>query len=111
MKTNCWQHKECGREPGGVNVSNMGVCPAALEWTLNSAHGGKNAGRVCWFVAGTFCGGEPQGTQAEKMYSCENCDFFQLVNREEHDGICQRMDLYWKMNLHRRKINNEPHAM
>ncbi len=110
MKTNCWENKQCGREPGGVYVYEMGVCPAALEWTLNGAHGGKNAGRACWVIAGTFCGGEAQGPFAHKIDNCKNCGFFNLVNMEEHGDVCHRMELYGKMNLHLRKpeIDSQP---
>ncbi|MGD0283853.1 MAG: two-CW domain-containing protein, partial [Dissulfurispiraceae bacterium] len=25
---NCWEFKKCGREMGGVNIEQLGVCPA-----------------------------------------------------------------------------------
>jgi len=53
---NCWEFKKCGRENGGSKVKEMGVCPA------NPHHG-----RDCWMVAGTFCGGKVQGTNARNM--------------------------------------------
>jgi hypothetical protein len=28
-KLNCWEVKKCGREPGGVKVKELGVCPAS----------------------------------------------------------------------------------
>ncbi len=105
MKTNCWEYNHCGREPGGDKVYERGICPAALEWTLNGAHGGKNAGRACWVVAGTFCGGQPQGTRAKGISNCETCDFFKCVNREEHGDVCHRFELYSKLNLHLRDID------
>jgi hypothetical protein len=83
MKKNCWEVKGCGREPGGKNAGNMGVCPALLEERLDGIHGGKNAGRACWVVAGTFCEGEIQGTFASKFDACEKCDFYRLVQEEE----------------------------
>ncbi len=82
-KTNCWEHKKCEREPGGRLSGERGICPASAHQILNGIHGGKNAGRACWAVAGTFCGGEAQGTEAQKQRSCWNCDFFQLVKGEE----------------------------
>ncbi|MFH1294085.1 MAG: two-CW domain-containing protein [Pseudomonadota bacterium] len=27
-KTNCWEHKKCGRKVGGAKVQELGVCPA-----------------------------------------------------------------------------------
>lgn len=79
---NCWEVKKCGREPGGHNVDSLGVCPAAEESKLDGAHGGRNAGRACWVVAGTLCGGEVQGTFAKKFSNCEKCDFYLTVQRE-----------------------------
>ena len=61
----------------------MGVCRAALAKELNGLNGGENGGRICWAVAGTLCGGEVQGTFAEKRASCLSCDIYQQVKREE----------------------------
>ena len=84
-KLNCWEFEKCGREPGGVNADELGVCPAGVEKKLDGAHGGKNAGRACWVVAGTFCDGEIQGTYASKETSCIHCDFFKNVVHEALD--------------------------
>jgi len=83
MKQNCWEHKQCGRERGGLRTSELGVCPAAEDKRLNRVHGGTNAGRGCWMVAGTYCNGEVQGTFAQKMKRCMDCDFYNLVRDEE----------------------------
>jgi len=81
-KMNCWEVKKCGREPGGSN-KHLGVCPSAVEKKLHGVHGGANAGRACWVVAGTMCGGAVQGTFAKKYENCEKCDFYQMVLQEE----------------------------
>jgi hypothetical protein len=83
MKRNCWEFKGCGREPGGKYAKDLGVCPAAQEKRLEGIHGGEKAGRACWVVAGTFCGGEVQGTFAKKLQDCQKCDFYELVKKEE----------------------------
>jgi hypothetical protein len=83
MKKNCWEVKGCGREPGGKKAKELGVCPATTEEGLSGVHGGKNAGRACWVVAGTFCKGEVQGTFAQKYRDCTLCDFFRQVRQEE----------------------------
>ncbi len=77
-KENCWEFKKCGRERPNV----MGVCPAAAETKAHGVNGGKNAGRVCWAVAGTLCDGTVQGTYAQKLMTCIECDF-RLKVREE----------------------------
>ena len=83
MKKNCWEFKSCGREPGGSKVAELGECPATSEAKLDGTHGGKNAGRACWVVAGTLCKGEVQGTFAKKFDACERCEFYELVRMEE----------------------------
>ena len=86
-KFNCWEIKKCGREPGGVNVEELGVCPATTESRLDGTHGGKNAGRACWVVAGSMCGGKIQGTYAEKYANCSKCEFFMKVKSEENGSF------------------------
>lgn len=83
MKKNCWEIKNCGRLPGGKHEKDFGVCPAYSEVKLNGIHSGKNAGRTCWVVAGTMCGGKVQGSYAEKLSNCIACDFYSLVRNEE----------------------------
>jgi hypothetical protein len=80
---NCWEVKECGREPGGLKVDELGACPAATSIESNGVNRGTNGGRICWAVAGTFCGGKVQGLFAMKIESCLRCPFFQLVEDEE----------------------------
>lgn len=54
----CWEVKKC-TETG---------CPAY-----------KNECGRCWLIAGTMCGGEPQGVFAKKYLSCKNCEIYQKV--------------------------------
>ncbi len=83
MARNCWDVKKCGREPKGTKSEEMGVCPAAADEFSNGVNGGKNGGRICWAVAGTFCGGKVQGEFADKQMSCMSCEFFKMVKEEE----------------------------
>ena len=87
QKKNCWEVKQCGREPEGVKAYELGVCPASTEIRLNETHGGKYAGRACWVVAGSMCGGKIQGTYADKYANCAKCDFFMKVKSEEHSNF------------------------
>lgn len=82
-KQNCWDYKKCGRQVGGVKVAELGVCPAALESRVDGVHGGKNGGRSCWALTGTFCGGKVQGTFASKLTNCMDCEFYKIVATEE----------------------------
>lgn len=82
-KRNCWEVMKCGRQPGGERVHELGVCPSATESRLDGVHGGTNAGRCCWMVAGTFCKGKPSGTLAMKFHDCTKCPFYSQVKSEE----------------------------
>lgn len=62
----CWEFKKCGREEGGAKAEELGVCPA---W--------PDGGEECWSVAGTLCGGKVQGTYAEKLGNCMECEYYE----------------------------------
>lgn len=64
MHVNCWEFKKCGKEKDES-------CPAVT----------KKLGKSCWMVAGTMCGGKPQGIFAEKVKTCSECDFFQYKRK------------------------------
>ncbi len=83
-KLNCWEFKKCGRQPGGPKAAELGICPATVEERLDGVHGGTNAGRACWVVAGTLCKGVAQGTFAQKYRNCKLCDFYEFVKKEEY---------------------------
>ena len=91
-KLNCWEFKKCGREPGGENADKLGVCPAATKKRYDGLHGGDNAGRACWLVAGTMCKGKVQGTFAMKYKDCAICDFYCRVKEEEGIGFRSEKD-------------------
>lgn len=97
-KINCWEYKKCGRQAGGEHVHDLGICPATVEDRLNGVHGGVNAGRSCWVIAGTLCKGEVQGTFAHKYKNCENCDFYKKVKAEEFTGFTLSALLLRKLN-------------
>lgn len=85
MNDNCWEIKQCHREPGGENA-HLGVCPVFLATSYDGINHGKLAGRMCWFVSGTFCNGEVQGTFAQKKLSCMTCEVYKQIKQEEkHD--------------------------
>lgn len=82
-KKNCWEVKNCGRQPGGDKVTELGVCPTVIAEECDGINGGRNAGRICWAVAGTFCKGEIQGTFARKLGNCLACPFYLQVEKDE----------------------------
>ena len=68
---NCWEIENCGREKGGPKVDELGECIASKE----------GLGHSCWAIAGTLCGGTVQGTIAQKIGYCSDCEVHQLYNR------------------------------
>jgi signal transduction histidine kinase len=65
-KIKCWEFNKCGVEKaeGAVEMR----CPAY-----------PNYGRICWAVAGTFCGKRVSGAIAQKLGDCRKCKFYQKV--------------------------------
>lgn len=82
-KQNCWEFLQCGREPGGKNATRLGICPASIETSADGLNEGKNGGRICWAISGTYCLKEMNGIFARKILSCRSCIFFKKVNEEE----------------------------
>ena len=70
---NCWEIKKCGRQNGGIKVSELGECIASKE----------GMGHSCWAVAGTLCDGKIQGTTAQKNGYCTSCEVYQIYNRSK----------------------------
>lgn len=84
---NCWEFRKCGREPGGLNATLLGVCPATTESAYSGTNRGTNAGRYCWRIAGTFCEGRVSATFTSALMSCSFCDFFEFVQKSEGDDM------------------------
>ncbi len=77
---NCWEFKGCGRELDGKNVSLYGLCPAAVDSTLDGIHGGKNGGRCCWVVKAVYNKNKKFGCRCTVDYTeCHECNFYKLV--------------------------------
>ncbi|MDP2279047.1 MAG: hypothetical protein Q8K51_12565 [Nitrospirota bacterium] len=60
-KVNCWEFKKCGRDK------------------TNDCLAYPKGGRICYLVAGTMCGGKVQGTYAQKIGNCRECDFYNVM--------------------------------
>lgn len=80
---NCWEVKDCGREPGGKKSKESGICPVFEAIEYDGVNDGQSAGRFCWVVAGTLCNGEVQGAFATKVMNCMACEFYGMVVREQ----------------------------
>lgn len=64
---NCWEFKKCGQE---------GKCPASTFEAADGYLGGKNGGRGCVYITGTFCNKRIQGTYQDKEKNCAECEFY-----------------------------------
>ncbi len=60
----CWQVRNCAPEQ-------KARCPA---WEFD-------AGRFCWFISGTICGGEMHASWENKMAVCRSCPVFDKMLR------------------------------
>lgn len=87
VKLNCWEYNKCGREHGGANVIELGICSATTDASADGFNGGKNGGRICWAVAGTMGSAKNHRTHTQELISCLVCDFFKLVKEEEGDNF------------------------
>jgi len=85
MYRNCWEAMCCGREPGGANAEALGVCPAATDPSGEGVNYSEKSGRICWYVAGTFCKDGPKCANAKELATCLLCEFFSEVREEEGD--------------------------
>lgn len=63
-KIRCWEFHKCGVEKaeGAAGLR----CPAYPDY-----------GRICWAVAGTYCGKQVSGAFAQKLGNCQKCEFYQ----------------------------------
>jgi hypothetical protein len=95
-KLNCWEVLDCGREPGGRNTEEMGVCPTAVETSLDGVHGGVNAGRACWIVGGLTCTSGNPGEFSSRTHDCAVCRFRATVN-EDHNWQLKDDDVLVKI--------------
>jgi signal transduction histidine kinase len=65
-KIKCWEFNKCGVEKAEGAASMM--CPAYPHY-----------GRICWVIAGTFCGKRVSGAIAKKLGNCKKCEFYKRV--------------------------------
>ncbi|MDH3891535.1 MAG: hypothetical protein OEV49_10670 [candidate division Zixibacteria bacterium] len=87
-KLNCWQFKNCGREPGGVLTELVGECPVARTMKYDGLNDGIGAGRACWMVRNAACK-EAQNMSAP-VDPCHTCDFYKRVVFEQDEETCFR---------------------
>jgi hypothetical protein len=84
-KMNCWEFKKCGRTPYEGPIDEKKICPVSVDVRLEGIHGGKNAGRACWVVAGSMCDGKLQGSTSQKFGDCFKCSFYKALRQEEKE--------------------------
>lgn len=108
MKENCWEAKQCGRQPGGAKESELGICPAAIASNINGLNGGTNGGRACWAIEKTLCGSTIQGTFSARWNGCMKCDFYATVRNEEKENLIETQQIILKLCDPPRYVRQEP---
>ncbi len=94
VKINCWEFKKCGRQPGGENVADFGLCAAATTEIMDGVHGGVKAGRACFAVVGTPCGELKTAENATHgTHNCISCSFYHMLKNEEGQEFITARDL------------------
>ena len=89
-KQNCWEFKQCERQPGGKKEKEICTCPAGEGYAMyNEENNGIFCGRCCWKIAGTLCTDEAQEAYAKKIDYCRNCDFYKMVKEEEGEKFLE----------------------
>jgi len=58
----CWDRKKCPAEVRGKCIAHL-----------------TRQGHLCWFLTGTMCEGKARRSWAEKLETCLDCDFMQLL--------------------------------
>ena len=93
-KLNCWEFKNCGRQPGGEKTYGSGVCAAATTSIMDGIHGGTSAGRACWVISGAKCGPKNTGSGEKLRLACISCDFYLDVKNQEGSGLLRPEELH-----------------
>lgn len=88
-KMNCWEYMKCGREAGGKNSSESGVCPVAEDVSANSLNMGLNGGRICWVIVDDLSEKNIKCSGTHDKDSCLFCEFrFKVMQEEGLLNIC-----------------------
>ncbi len=82
-KKQCWEVMECCKHLEDEHICGIGVCPAKLPSEYDGINGGKNGGRFCWAIMGTFGQGNPRCTYSSKIVDCLSCELYIQVEIEE----------------------------
>lgn len=82
-KLNCWEFRNCGREPGGIFSKIHGECPIPKMMKFDGVNGGNGAGRACWTATAM---NQRIGSIVCRKNGrlCIDCEFYRRVQREEY---------------------------
>ncbi|MFH1688368.1 MAG: two-CW domain-containing protein [bacterium] len=86
-KLNCWQYRNCGREPGGLLADSLGQCPVATTLKFDGMNDGVAAGRACWMVADSCCRRKQRAGRGD---GCHACEFYRRVLYEQEESALFR---------------------
>ena len=73
-------------------------CCGAKEKGKGIHISGEDERRACWVVAGTLFSGNAQGVLAQEMSSCNECDYYMTVLKEEGASYINAFNLLSHLN-------------
>ncbi|XCN75156.1 MAG: two-CW domain-containing protein [Candidatus Electrothrix aestuarii] len=82
-RMNCWEFKQCGREPGGSNIEKYGSCSVPVSVEHNGINNGKNGGRSCWILREAACEKIMRACRVDEIKECRQCRFHIHVKKSE----------------------------
>ncbi len=100
-KLNCWEYMKCGRELDGKKVTELGVCPVAIDPYADGINEGINGGRICWAIVGSYSLYHEKGPCWQNPHYCFECEFHKKVLME--GGIIAPEVLTVKKSARRKK--------
>ena len=68
-KQNCWEYMKCEGPRDDQLATRSGICRSSTREIFNEINSGKNGGRICFAVVGTFSSKEIQGLFAKELTS------------------------------------------
>jgi len=83
-RLNCWEVMICGREQGGVNIAEYGVCPAAADASFDGINSGK-----CGIAVADGLGGEVAGDYAAEILRGKLAGLNHILKNNEQPELDQ----------------------
>ncbi|MBF0097558.1 MAG: hypothetical protein HQM04_08770 [Magnetococcales bacterium] len=104
MSKNCWEVKQCGREPGGYMARQQGTCPVPLYTLADGFLGGHNGGRACAFIVRQLNASERLSACSQNSQTCDQCSFFNQLQSNYPHSFHNHLFQKYLHNTHNRPV-------